>query len=281
MSEAVTDDELTIDPAPLAPLARLARDVRASGSLIEREEARDLVDLYYRVQEHRIALAGQSRALLAADRPAAVVDHFGAQLALLERQMTSVLDAYSTASVVGRWSRGQLGVGPVLASGLLAHIDIARAPTVGHIWRFAGLDPTVRWRKGERRPWNADLKVLCWKLGDSFVKVSGRDDALYGRMYRDRKRYELERDERGGNADTAARTLEERKIADAATRATYTAGRLPAGRLDLRARRWAVKLFLSHWHHVAFVDTYGEAPPRPYVLTQEGGHAHYIAPPTL
>ena len=51
----------------------------------------------------------------------------------------------------------------------------------------AGLDPTVTWGKGERRPWNAELKVLCWKLGDSFVKVSNKEGALYGRIYRERK----------------------------------------------------------------------------------------------
>jgi hypothetical protein len=44
---------------------------------------------------------------------------------------------------------------------LLARIDIVKAPTAGHIWRYAGLDPTVRWNKGEKRPWNAGLKVLC------------------------------------------------------------------------------------------------------------------------
>ena len=37
------------------------------------------------------------------------------------------------------------GIGPVIAAGLLANIDIKQAPTVGHIWRFAGLDPTNKW----------------------------------------------------------------------------------------------------------------------------------------
>lgn len=53
------------------------------------------------------------------------------------------------------------GIGPVISAGLLAHIDIHRAVTVGHIWRFAGLDPSVKWLKKTKRPWNAGLKVLC------------------------------------------------------------------------------------------------------------------------
>lgn len=263
----------------LEAVIRLTKDVRDAAYGVGREEARELVDLYYRFQEHRIALDNQVRALTKAERPSTVVDFFGTQVGSLEKQMVSVLDKYSMSSTVGQWSREQKGIGPVIAAGFLAHIDIDKAPTVGHIWRFAGLDPTVKWNKGEKRPWNAGLKVLCWKAGDSFVKLQRFEDAFYAQMYKQRKQYELERDVAGGNAETAAQTLSERNFRDAATKKVYESGHLPPGRLDLRARRWAVKLFLSHWHHVAYVENFGEAPPKPYILTQEGGHAHFIAPP--
>jgi hypothetical protein len=263
----------------LEAVAKLSKDVRDAGYGVGREEARELVDLYYRLQDQRMALNNQRRALVSANRPATIVDFFGEQMTSLEKSMVSVLDKYSMSTTVGTWSREQMGIGPVIAAGFLAHIDIEKAPTVGHIWRFAGLDPTVKWEKGQKRPWNADLKVLCWKAGDSFVKVSGRENAFYGQMYKERKAYELERDQRGGNAECAAQTLNDRKFKDKATREIYESGHLPPGRLDLRARRWAVKLFLSHWHHVAYVENFDEAPPKPYILTQEGGHAHYIAPP--
>jgi len=285
-------DVIDATPDLLSAVDKLGRDVRSAGALVGRDEARELVALYYELQEHRIALNNQARSLAAAERPTAIVDHFARQIGALEKQMVSVLDVFSMSQTAGEWARAQLGVGPVLAAGLLAHIDIERAPTVGHIWRFAGLDPTKKWGKGERRPWNAELKVLCWKLGDSFVKVSGRENAFYGRMYRERKQYELTRDGRDvdgkvigpaseHNQRTAFETLEQRKITDAATRAIYESGHLPVGRLDLRARRWAVKLFLSHLHHVMYQDRYGEPPPKPYILTPEGGHAHYIAPPSF
>jgi hypothetical protein len=259
--------------------ARLQKDVRDAGMEVGRDEARELVDLYYRLQDMRIALGNQSQALHNSERPSTVVDYFGSQIGTLERQMVAVLSKFSDSKEVGVWSKSQKGIGPVLAAGLLAHIDIEKAPTVGHIWRFAGLDPTVKWNKGEKRPWNADLKVLCWKIGDSFVKQSGREGALYGQLYKERKIYEVRRDESGGNVETAERTLLERKIQDPPTRRIYESGHLPAGRLDLRARRWSVKLFLSHWHHKAYWEQYGEAPPKPYILTQEGGHAHFIPPP--
>lgn len=265
------------DPG-LEVVTRLAREVRSSGMNLDRDQARFLVDVYYRVQEHRIALGGQERALIANDRPTDIVHHFGDQMSTLERQMVSVLDVFTQASGVGRWSRAQVGVGPIIAAGLLAHIDITKAPTVGHIWSFAGLNPQAKWEKGQKRPWNADLKVLCWKLGDSFVKVSGRENAFYGKLYRERKDLEVTRNDERMFADQAAATLREKNIREAATRKCYEDGKLPPGRIDLRARRWAVKLFLSHWHEVAYREHYDAAPPLPYVMAHLG-HVDLIPPP--
>ena len=55
-------------------------------------------------------------------------------------------------------------------------------------------------------------------------------------------------------------------------------GKLPDGRLHLRAQRYAVKLFLAHWHEVAYRNRYDKAPPLPYPIAHLG-HAHVIAAP--
>lgn len=272
----MTDDDTTM--GELVSLDRLRRDVRAIASDLGREEVRGLVDLYYRLQEHRIALGNQSSALAKAERPTALLDHFHGQLSTLERQVTSALDAWTGNDPGAAWARGQVGIGPILAAGCVAHIDITRAATAGSIWRFFGLDPTLKWGKGEKRPYNAEAKVLAWKIGDSFVKVSSRDDAFYGQHYRARKQYELDRDARGGNSDTAARTLDERNIKDVPTRKIYESGHLPPGRLDLRARRWTTKLFLAHLFEVMYEAHHGTAPPAPYPIAHLG-HAHPIDRP--
>lgn len=263
----------------IEPIIKLKKEVRQLGELLSKDQARGLVDLYYRWQEHRIALAGQMRAATVND-PAtetALLEHFSAQVSTLERQMVGVLDSWTDAQRVGQWAKAQMGIGPILSAGLLAHIDIEKAPTVGKIWRFAGLDPTVTWNKGQKRPWNADLKVLCWKIGDSFVKVSGREDAFYGQLYRQRKEYEVERNVSGGNADAAAATLI--KFPKHAQAEIYKAGKLPDGRIDMRARRWTTKLFLAHWHEVAYQDFYGEPAPKPYVIEHMGHTDRIVAPP--
>lgn len=143
------------------PLARVKRDLLVAAATMGDEEAKFSVQLYYQIQDFRKAAANQERALEATEEPATFLDWAHVSLEYIETQIRNALGRYAKGHPVGQWSLSITGIGPVISAGLLAHIDIERAPTVGHIWRFAGLDPTVTWNKGEKRPWNADLKVLC------------------------------------------------------------------------------------------------------------------------
>lgn len=307
-SERAAHTESSEGGEQLEAVERLSRDIRDAASMLSSAEARYLVSTYYEVQEQRIRAAAQVRASKESGEPNRLLVWAETQYRASENNARRGLQAYAEHHEVGRWSLSITGIGPVIAAGLLAHIDLepwrcrgerkgatwkpcrAGAPctafcgteptrTVGKIWRFAGLDPTVKWGKGERRPWNADLKVLCWKLGESFVKTSGSEHEVYGSVYRARKELELGRNEAGQYADQAAASLEARKYgADTVARAWYEQGKLPPARLHLRAQRYAVKLFLSHWHHVAYESKFGEPPPKPYVL-EHLGHTDYLAPP--
>jgi len=55
---------------------------------------------------------------------------------------------------------------------------------------------------------------------------------------------------------------------------------LPPAHIHARARRYAVKLFLAHLHHVWYKDHYKADPPLPYAISVLG-HAHYLAPPGI
>ena len=245
-------------------------------------EARWLVDFYYQIQDYRIQATGQERAVKQKTDAASeqLVHWLGDNMKRCEKEIQKALDIYSSAHVPGVWMKSIVGIGPVIAAGFLAHIDIEQAPTVGHIWAFAGLDPSKKWERKTKRPWNAKLKVLCWKLGDSFVKFQNHPNDTYGKVYVARKQLEVERNEAGMFSEQAKRSLEERTIRDKALRETLEAGRLPAGRLDLRARRYAVKLFLSGLHEVMYFDRYETLPPKPYVI-EHLGHVGYEAPPNL
>jgi hypothetical protein len=211
------------------------------------------------------------------EEPHALLSWFRTQSATLEKQIQRALDGYTAGHPVAQWMRRQKGIGPVISAGMLAHIDIDKSPSVGHVWRFAGLDPTVKWNKGEKRPWNADLKVICWKAGESFVKVSNIEDAFYGRVYKDRKAYEITRNERGDLAAQAAVSLKRLKRSDSDAFKAYSAGRLPPAHVHARATRYAVKMFLSHLHE-KMCEHAGRQSPMPYALAFKG-HVDYIPPP--
>ena len=261
------------------PIKRLTRDLRQASRLLSVAEARYLVDAYYQMQRDRIRAAHQRRTLALAEEPNEVVDWLEANTGVLERNIKSALGAFRQASPVGRWAESICGVGPVISAGLLAQINIEKAPTVGHIWRFAGLDPTVVWAKGQKRPWNGALKRLCWIIGESFVKVQAHDEDVYGKLYAARKVIEEAKNAAGAFREQAERSLATKRWRDeTTTRAAYEAGRLPQARLHLRAERWAVKIFLSHWQHVAYFHRFRVHPPKPYVLAQLG-HAHEIQVP--
>lgn len=56
-------------------------------------------------------------------------------------------------------------------------------------------------------PYNKSLQLLCWKAGDSFRKQSGREKSLYGRLYRERKARDIQKNEEGGLLRELLRSL--------------------------------------------------------------------------
>jgi hypothetical protein len=320
------------------PIVRLSKDLRQAAATLSDSEARYLVDAYYQMQSDRIRAANQVRSLSESEEPHQVIAWLNQNTARLEGQIKAALDVYSSSSTPGRWAKSIVGIGPVLAAGLLAHLVMepwrcvnknmrkacrpgapcspectTRASrTVGEKWRFAGLDPTVTWNKGEKRPWNASLKTLCWKIGESFVKVSTNENDVYGRLYVARKEYEQRRNFAGELAEQATRAVTARhygtdtdarlwyyghltvdaarqilsspaerriglarKLSGAADSGTRM---LPPAHIHARAKRWAVKLFLAHYFTVAYRDHFGTMPPRPYVF-EHLGHVHELPVP--
>lgn len=259
----------------LDPVSRLSRDLAQAAISLSILEVRYLVDAYYLVQGNRIAAGNQVHALDKSEEPHEVIDWLAKQNDVLESQIRRALDHWTDGQELGVWCKSIIGIGPVITAGLMAHIDITRAPTAGHIWSFAGLNPEARWEKGQKRPWNARLKTLCWKIGESFVKVSGNPNSTYGRIYRERKTLEEQRNGAGQFAEQAAQLA---KKFDKATEAYkhLSAGRLPPAQIHARAKRYAVKLFLAHYHGVAYKLHFGVEPPKPYAIAILG-HAHEIA----
>lgn len=264
--------------APTAGLAESRKDVREAARLLAEGEIRYLVDSYYQVQEFRKAGANMARSLEDNDEPNQLVGWLADSQSRIEQDIKIALDAYVHTDEVGQWAVAQHGIGPVLAAGLLANIPVDKTPYAGALWSFAGLTPHIKWEKGKKRPFNANLKRLCWLIGDSFVKTKASEKAFYGRIYEKRKALEVQRNEAGEFADQARATLEEKKIRDKATKAIYEAGKLPPGRIDLRARRIAVKVFLFHYLDVLHWYRLGKRIPPPYAVAHMGHHDEIQCP---
>ncbi len=301
MKESDTMEDLT-------PITRLSRDLRTAAATLSDKQARYFVDAYYLIQNNRIGADGQVRSMAEDGEPVLLLLWVSEQMRVFENQIKAALDKYSAAHPVGQWARSVVGVGPVIGAGLLAHIDIRKAPTAGHIFSFAGLNPMVEWKKGEKRPWNADLKVLCWKLGESFIKVQGNDNDVYGHLYVQRKAEDWKANLAGGYANQAREILTKKKFDKKTQTYRFYSGQLspktigkyvnagqavpeglkattigdeipmlPPAHVNARARRWAVKIFLSNLHEVWYEQEYGTPAPAPYPFAHLG-HVHKIEP---
>lgn len=260
-------------------IGRLDKDLRESMKTLSVDEARFFVGYYYTAQDYRIRAAHQAGQLDKAGEKHLAITWLAEQNHVLETRVKQMLDRWTDSHPLGPWLKSICGVGPVIAAGLLAYIDIEKAPTVGHVWRYAGLDPTAQRRKGEKLKYNPDLKVLCFKIGESFVKQQGRENDTYGKLYAQRKAYEQKLNDSGAYAEQAATMLRTKNFKDdTATKKIYESGKLPPAHLHARARRWVVKLFLSHVHGEMYRQHFGKEPPYPYPVGILG-HAHMIEGP--
>lgn len=258
-------------------ITRLTRDQRAAAKHLGRREARWLVDTYYQLQRDRIRSTNQERALSESHEPNAALSWLSNAHASMEEQIKGALAKYVESDPVGRWCLSIHGIGPVITAGFLSRLEIR--PTAGAWWRYCGLDPSVEWKKGQKCPWNMHLRKLCYLAGESFVKTSGSEKSYYGKIYQQRKAQETEKNERGEFAEQAARQLATRRYGkDTEAYKELSSGRLPKAQIHARARRYAVKIFLSHLHHVMYETEHGTPPPKPYAIDILS-HAHYVGPP--
>ena len=186
-------------------------------------EIRYLIERYYQVQEHRIAMANQVRALKEAGEETNPLNDYYERFHTIEKDIAKYLAGSVKDHPMWNWMKKVKGIGPILASILLSTIDIRKADHVSSIWKYAGLAPGQKRQKGKKIDYNPFLKSACWKIGESFVKTKGE----YRKIYDTSKTFYQQK---------FPETKKEGK------RTLYTKGHIHA-----MAKRRAVKLFLSHF----------------------------------
>jgi hypothetical protein len=323
---------------------RLKKDLReASASLMGVSEIRYLVDIYYQKQEARKAEGQQYEALEKSGEPNEFLKWVFKGSKLAEDEIKKQLNYYTLnePTGMGRWCQDIFGVGAVITAGLLAHVRIENLKGASSLWRYAGIDPTVKWyskkdaeaivkqvmkdldvkdvnddvvakacelagkdsakvykwaceyskRKDKkptatslassisRRPWNASMKVLAFKIGDSFKFNCNNPKCFYGHLYKTKRTYYENKSLAGDYRERAAEILRTKNIGkEKVAYQYYTKGELPPSHIVAMAKRWTAKLFLAHFFEEWYRKHNNEEPPKPYPIAFLG-HAHVISPP--
>lgn len=144
-----------------------------------------LIERYYQIQEHRIALYSQVRALEKAGEKHDFVLGYAQQFEVMEKQLTKDIKNEVKNHPIFAWMKAQKGIGPILAASLIANIDIHKAEHISSVWKYCGQGVDLETGKADRRTkgkkisWNPFLKMTCWKIGESFVKVKGKYRTIY------------------------------------------------------------------------------------------------------
>lgn len=125
----------------------------------------------HRIQmSNRIAAVQAGRSTVETDTIQRYMDRFEA----MERDVVCEIAETVKEHEMWPWFERVKGIGPGLAGCLLAHIDIERANSISALWRYAGMGVTNGERdhptKGEKLPYNAELKRVCYLIGTSFLK---------------------------------------------------------------------------------------------------------------
>jgi hypothetical protein len=219
-------------------------------STTNKETASVLSKIYWEIRNQRnelINLINQDQTLM----------YFENLILQLESQMDISLEAFCNSSMTGKWAISNTGVGPVTATRLLNYIDIIKSRTPEHLWSYAGLVPKQPGK--QKLTYNNNLKEVCIDLGKNFVKYSAKDNCFYGKLYLAERMRRIELNEKGEYTELANDTLNSANLKDKAIqkdKSVYLSGKLPQERIDAQAQRYAVKIFLAHWHAVAYYEIF-------------------------
>jgi hypothetical protein len=139
--------------------------------------------------------------------------------------------------------------------------------------------------------------------------VQNNPKDIYGKLYKQRKVQEITKNIAGDFSEQAVAKLEKFKIGKETDAYKWYAGcltsesaesillgdkvgklkdlikeagtgtpMLPPAHINERSKRYAVKLFLAHYHEIAFEYEFGIKPPNPYAISILG-HAHKLEVP--
>lgn len=104
------------------------------------------------------------------------------ELLTLLQNTEGVVDGWVATAIKSHpaygWFSKVKGIGKENIGKVVGQIDIEKADTISALWKFAGYAPdnghAMKRTKGEKLPYNSQLRSMCWRLGGSLLKASGK-----------------------------------------------------------------------------------------------------------
>lgn len=200
---------------------------------------RALVESFYSIQHHRIKAANRVGAYVRMGMDEKQVNKLHAfmdkKLAAIESALKKPIEkAVHGHPIWEGWLKGVRGIGPSLAGSLISCIEpIGRFANVSKLWRYAGMDVVdgraARYQAGQKAHWSPMLKLTCWKIGEQFVRQGDFYREIYDQAKaEDRRKHPVPTD--SGRKNRQGQPI-----------LMYS-----DGHIHNRAKRKAVKMFLSH-----------------------------------
>lgn len=243
----------------------LFKDTDVAFEHYNQRSMRDIVSAYYRMQSERSVLSAHSNKLQESEYNHDVLDRVSDVFVSIEDSLYPLFETFSSQYRVGQWALLHSGITPVFVAGLISNIDISKAYNVSSVYRYCGIDPSLTYVKGSKVPWNTDLKSLVWKIGQSISKSNTDKHSFYVDLYHQNRTSCQQVNLSGGYSQKAKDTLANRNIKNTAIRQTLESGFLPDVYIDAQARKFAVKIFLAHFHTVWYEDYHSALNSNPTV----------------
>ena len=199
-------------------------------------ELKYLINHYYQVQKHRVEMGNQIYQLKKAKENTNPITDFHKRLLDIEKDIVKFCRGEVKKHEMASWLKNVKGIGPILSSALLTTIDISRADHVSSIWKYAGLAPGQRKKRGEKLDFNPFLKTICWKVGESFVKSKGQYREIYDSS---KKFYQTKFPDKVLMVDGKGKPV--------LTKLGKKQYLYSKGHIHAMAKRRTVKIFLSHF----------------------------------
>jgi len=261
---------------------------------------RQLVSSYYGIQKVRVAMGNRTMAIVKeygeTEHTKMLKDVYDISEKIEKTIVKYIRSIVKEFPIYTQWLKYVVGVGDVLAAGLIAGIKTpARFSNISKLWHYCGqhvVDGEAPSRqRGAKVDWNPFMRTLCWKLGESFVKTKGFYRSAYDRFRGEEERKNEEgiirpidkcvgyipRDDKvveivGDKPLTKSKIEKLKKMGYAELRVGMTKAHIHA-----RAKRKTVKLFLAHlWHKWREIE--GLPITKPYAHTLLG-HSDFVEPP--